>query len=150
MKKLMVVLTAMAFLMVSATVALADTQDVEVTAKITGTCQFNSAVDVAFGTLDQTVTDNAEATGSVIFWCTKNTNYTLSDSKGGSDGSLSSTMSNGSESISYSLTYSNYSGAGAGKTSPITSALAGTILNADYVDAEAGDYSDTITFTIAP
>ena len=142
MKKLMVVLMAMAFLMVSATVALAgDTQDVTVTAQITGTCMFNSAGDVDFGALDQSSAIDSTASGSLEFWCTKSATYTLGDetNSGVGDGAFSGSMSNGGTgTIAYALAYNNYTGSGAGKTAPITSTINGTILNADYVDAEAG------------
>lgn len=154
MKKFMVILAAMAIFISLSSVAMAgDTQDVLVTAQITGTCQFNSAIDVAFGTLDQTSAADATATGSVVFWCTKNATFLLSDeaNSGVEDGAFSGTMSNGTGgTIAYTLAYDNTSGSGQGKTSPITSTITGTIANADYVDAEAGNYTDTVTFTIAP
>lgn len=152
MKKLLVVLAAMAFLMVSATVALADTQDVGVSANIAGTCQFISAAPVEFGPLDQTSSADATAAGSVSFWCTNNALYTLTDEDGlGEDGAFSGTLiGSGSDTITYSLLYNNTSGSGSGKTTPIVSTINGTILNAAYIDVEAGSYTETVTFTIAP
>jgi spore coat protein U-like protein len=154
MKRTMVVMTAMAILLTMAGTAMAGgTQNVNVTANIVGTCQFNSAGDVAFGALDQTSTADQTATGSLVFWCTKNATYTLSDETnvGVADGSFTGTLTGPpTGSITYTLTYTNSSGSGAGKTSPITSAITGTILNADYVNAPAGNYTDTVTFTIAP
>jgi spore coat protein U-like protein len=131
--------------------ALADTQDLVVSAQVVGTCRFDSASDIDFGTLDQTATTDETATGNLVFWCTKNANYALTDEANPTiDGSFSGTLVGTNDSIPYDLTYTNFSGSGAGKTSPITSVVTATIINADYVDVEADTYSDTVTFTVTP
>lgn len=132
--------------------AHAATQDITVSANVVGTCRFDSAANVGFGLLDQTSVADATATGSLVFWCTQNTNYTLSDEAnvGTADGVFTGSLVDGGNSIPYELTYTNVSGPGAGKNSPITSVITGTIANADFVDAPAGTYSDTVTFTITP
>lgn len=149
MKKLSL---ALIFLAVLAGSALAATQNVQVSAEVIGTCRFNSAADVDFGVLDQTVTADATAAGSLEFWCTSNTNYTLSDEAnvGTADGNFDGTLASGGDSIPYNLSYTNTSGPGTGKNAPITSVITGTIANADYVDAPTGVYNDTVTFTITP
>jgi spore coat protein U-like protein len=132
--------------------ALAATQDLTVSAQVVGTCRFERATDIDFGDLDQTATTDETATGSLVFWCTKNANYILGDEANSAvgDGSFSGELAKGSEKIAYSLSYDNHSGNGAGKTSPITSTITATILNADYVNVPAGKYNDTVTFTLTP
>lgn len=132
--------------------ALAATQDLNVSAQVVGTCRFESANDINFGALDQTATADVTAPGNLVFWCTKNASYTLGDETNPTvaDGSFTGTLAGTDDSIDYELTYTNYSGSGAGKTSPITSTITATIANADYVDAPAGNYTDTVTFTLTP
>lgn len=134
--------------------ALAATQDLNVSARVVGHCAFNSASDVDFGDLDQASAADATANGNLIFWCTKNASYTLGDetNSGVGDGDFDGVLSSATttDTIDYSLAYTNFSGSGAGKTSPITSAITATIVNADYVNVDAATYKDTVTFTITP
>jgi spore coat protein U-like protein len=67
---------------------------------------------------------------------------------GVADGSFSGTLLSGTDSLPYTIAYTNFSGAGTGKTTPKTSVLTVTIANADYVNAVPGVYTDTVTFTI--
>jgi spore coat protein U-like protein len=151
MKKLVVFVLAV-MMMAMAGVAMAATQDVTISANIIGTCRFDSTAPVAFGQLDQTAATDETASGSVVFWCTKNAAYTLSDEAnvGTADGTFSGTLVSGPDTIPYILSYNNTSGSGLGKTSLITSTINGTIANVDYVNAAAGNYTDIVTFTITP
>jgi spore coat protein U-like protein len=135
--------------------AVAATQDLSVSVRVVGNCAFDSASDVNFGDLNQTSADDATATGNLIFWCTKNATYNLSDeldAAGAGDGDFDGTLSSGTttDTINYNIDYTNFSGNGTGKTLPITSAISATIVNADYVNVDAADYTDTVTFTITP
>jgi len=67
-------------------------------------------------------------------------------------GSLSSTLSNGTDTVPYSLTYTNVTGVGQGAGVPneITSVLTGSISAGTYGGISVGAYSDTIQFTINP
>ena len=127
-------------------------QNLKVSAQVVGTCRFDSAADIDFGTLDQTATADETATGSLVFWCTKNASYTLGDEANPTvaDGIFSGTLAGANDTIPYDLTYTNYSGQGTGKTSPITSVVTATILNDDYIDVEVDNYADTVTFTVTP
>ncbi|GAB4369036.1 MAG: spore coat U domain-containing protein [Deltaproteobacteria bacterium] len=132
----------------------ADTANVQVTATVVGSCSFATIPTVDFGNLDPTanVLVNAPAV-DLTFNCTTGVPYTLTDNKGGINGSLSSTLDDGSgNTIPYSLTYNNYAGvgAGAGVGNEIVSTLAGTIAANTYGGAPAGIYTDTIVFTINP
>lgn len=130
----------------------ADTGALSASANLIGTCKFTATPSLAFGVLDQTVTSDANAAGNLQFWCTKGASYTLSDQANPAvgDGTFAGTISNGSQTIPYSIIYNNFSGIGIGKTNPITASLAAKILNSDYANAPAGAYLGTVTFTVAP
>lgn len=145
------VLTATALVIAMTGSVWAATATVSISANVTGTCQFDTVPTLAFGALDQTSSADATAgPANLIFWCTKNAAYTLSDPAPSSDGSHTASISNGTDAIPVAITYTNFSGTGSGKTGLITSVLAATILNADYVDVSAGAYSGSVVFTIAP
>jgi spore coat protein U-like protein len=129
--------------------AAAATTTVNVSANITGTCRFNSTPTLAFGALDQTSAAAATASGALSFWCTKNSAYTLTDPDAAA-AAYAGTISNGTDSIPYSIVYNNDTGSGGGKTVPVISTLNASIANADYVDAPAGNYTGNVVFTIAP
>lgn len=152
MKKFVIIASmALAAVTIAGTV-FAATTNVTVSANIVGTCRFNSTPSLDFGQLDQTSGSDATASGNLVFWCTTGTAYTLGDEANPAvgDGSFSGTLVDGGNSIDYSISYNAFSGSGAGKTSAITSTLNATIANAQFVDKPAGNYSDTVTFTIAP
>lgn len=134
----------------------ADTQDLQVQARVVGNCAFDSATDVDFGDLDQTSgSDATSTTGDLVFWCTKNASYTLGDeiNSGVGDGAFAGILTptgTSLDTIAYTLAYTNVTGNGAGKSAPITSAVTATIANADYVNVAADTYTDTVTFTINP
>ena len=134
--------------------ALAADQNLNVSARVVGHCAFNSTSNVDFGDLNQISADNATATGDLIFWCTNNASYTLGDEDNPAvgDGTFAGTLLAGTsaDTIDYTLAYTNTTGSGAGKTSPITSVITANIVNADYVNVEADTYTDIVTFTITP
>jgi spore coat protein U-like protein len=132
----------------------ADTATVGVSATVVGTCKFNSGGTIAF-TLDPT--SGADATGTVTnpaFWCTKNASYTVSDDDGLYETGVGSRRmqhaTTTTEFIPYSFAYTA-TGSGTGKTTPITLTLTGaTVANANFVNAAAGSYADTVTLSITP
>lgn len=153
MKKLIVLAVAM-MIIATAGMGMAATQDVQVSAQVTGNCKFVSTAPVAFGILDQTLATPATATGNVVFWCTANVAaYVLGDetNPGVADGSFSGVMTDGGvNTIPYTLAYTNFTGAGLGPLTNITSTITGTIANADYINAAVGNYTDVVTFTLTP
>ena len=151
MKTLSLSLISIVLLAILAGNALAATQDLTVSAKVIGTCQFTDKSNVSFPDIYANSDGDATAAGSLTFWCTKNSDYILGDETNPTegDGSFSGTLS-GPESIPYELKYINYIGAGQGRGTPITSTITATILNANYINKPAGDYSDTVTFTVTP
>jgi spore coat protein U-like protein len=152
MVKRIILIVAIAMIAFSG-VALADTNTVTVTANVVGSCHFAALTsNLSFGLLDQTLTTDATATASTAFWCTRNTAFAITDDDGLNDGGVvdGNRMRNGSEYIPYSFSYSTTGGTGAGKTAPTNFTITGTIVNANYVDAVAGNYSDTVVISINP
>jgi spore coat protein U-like protein len=156
MVKRIILIVAIAMIAFSGVALAADTNTVTVTANIVGTCKFNSATStLAFGALDQTLTTDATASNnSTTFWCTKNTNYAITDDDGLNElvanENRMQNLGTPGEFIKYSFGYGPATGAGGGKTSPITLTMNGTVNNIDYVNAAAGNYQDTVVLTIIP
>lgn len=128
-----------------------DTATVNVSATVVGTCKFNSGGSVVFsldpssgGAVSGTVTQPA-------FWCTKNTSYTITDDDGLYESGTTHRMQHTTltEYIPYSFNYTA-TGSGLGKNNAISMNITATVLEADYIDASAGSYSDTVTLTINP
>ncbi len=153
MRKAMAILAAAALLLAAGAAMAADTANVQVTATVVGTCSFATIPAVDFGTLDPGTNGAVNpAPVNLTFNCTNGIAYTLSDDKGGAGGSLNSTLSNGTDTIPYSLAYSNSAGVGqgAGVANEITSVLTASIAAGTYGGISVGAYSDTIQFTINP
>lgn len=152
MKRIFVFLMVTVFFSVAGSVAMAGSvqTNVSVSANILGTCLFDSTPTFDFGSLDLTVTSDATANGNLVFWCTNGTGYTLGDEANPAvgDGAFTGNLVSGGNLLPYTMSYTNFSGTGSGKTSPKTSVLTLTILNSDYVDAAPGLYTDTVTFTL--
>lgn len=150
MRKSVVVFVAIAVLAAGGT-AWAATTSVTVSATVVGTCLFNNAGSIAFGTLDQVGAPLVNGTVTQpAFWCTKNANYTITDDSGLHElGPGSRQMSNGTDVIPYTFTYTA-TGAGTGKTAPISMNIAATVAAGSYVDVSEGAYEDTVTLTITP
>lgn len=129
---------------------------VTVTANVQGTCRFTSSGSVSF-VLDP-------ATGGVVngivsnptFWCTKGLDYTITDDSGMNETGpgarrMKHTDAAITEYIPYSFDYTtSASGTGNGANFPITMDIIASVAEANYMDATAGDYSDTVTLTVNP
>ncbi len=155
MKRRLVAIVAglgLAIFLITGTAMAAGTNTMTVSANVVGTCKFNSAIStLAFGALDPALATDASGAVNVAFWCTKGATYTVSDD-GGLHNAGTPRMQHATtltEYVPYSISYVN-SGAGLGKTTAANLAISGTVVNADYVDAAAGNYQDTVTVTITP
>lgn len=146
--KLLVALAAMAF----AGVAAAETVGVGVSAKVLGTCKFDTSAVAAFPDLDPMAPAAQTAQGSVTFWCTSGTSYTLTANNGANASGAQKRMKGpgATDFISYTLALASGSGTGSGKSTPITVNADASLAGTAYQDAVAGNYSDTVTVTIAP
>lgn len=128
-----------------------DTATVAVSASVVGVCKFNSGGSVSF-TLDPSTGGDVNGTVSQPqFWCTKGASYTISDDDGLNESGTTHRMKHASlaDVIPYSFSYTA-SGSGTGPGTPINMNIASTVVSADYLNASAGSYADTVTLTIAP
>jgi spore coat protein U-like protein len=155
MKKLLGLAMVLGLVLLTGVAFAADTNTVTVTANVVGTCRFNSATStLAFGSLDPGVGGDVNASTSTTFWCTRNASYSISDDDGlhetGVDANRMQHVSSPTEYIPYTFTYNPTSGTGNGRTSPITLNISGTVTFANYQNAAAGDYADTVVLSITP
>jgi spore coat protein U-like protein len=151
MKKLFILLMLIGILAIASAGTAADTSTVAVSATVTGTCKFNSGGTLSF-TLDPSTGGNVNGTVSQpAFWCTKGATYTISDDDGLNASGTTHRIKHAtlSEYIPYSFTYTA-TGTGTGKSSAITMNIASNVLEADYINASAGSYADTVTMSITP
>lgn len=129
----------------------ADTATVTVSATVVGTCKFNSGGSATF-TLDPSVGGNVSGTVTQPqFWCTKGATYNITDNDGlyVSGGAQRMKHATLAEHIPYSFTYAA-AGTGTGPGTPITMNIASEVVAADYLNASAGSYADTVTLSITP
>jgi spore coat protein U-like protein len=153
-KYILAVAVLMLVVAMTGTAMAAGSQTVGVSATVLGVCQFLTGGTVAFGTLDPSIGGNINGTVTQpTFWCTRGTSYTITDDSGlhelvaGSPRMVSGTSP--TDFIPYSFTYTA-TGTGSGRGTPINMNIASTVVAADYLNALAGAYADTVTLTINP
>jgi hypothetical protein len=136
------------------TVAAAGTQNLNVTATVTGTCKFSSAVQTfGFGTLDPSAAVLTSGSGAAVTYrCTKGTAATGVTADNGAHFSASRRMTNGTDFIPYSLSIAGgtQTGLGFGTGNDLSITLTGSVLAADYVNVSAGSYADVVVLSITP
>lgn len=145
--------TGAAFLLLGASLAMGATSTLTVSATVAASCQFSAATaTLNFGTLDPTVSTNATVSVTPTIWCTKGTAYTVVAGGTGTytAGTYNGTMKYLTNSIPYSFIINNDTGAGLGKGTALPIKLDGTIVNANYINAQIGAYTDTVTLTVTP
>ena len=138
------------------------THTITVSASVTGTCVVNTATStLAFGTLDPATGGTVNATWSGgTFRCTTGTPYTITSDDGlweSSTGGANNRMklssatdcSTATNCIRYTMTKAA-NGTGVGMTTNVTFAVTGSTDLADYQNAAAGSFSDTVVLTVAP
>jgi spore coat protein U-like protein len=151
MVKRIILIVAIAMIAFSGVALAGDTATVNVSANVVGTCKFNSGGTVTFS-LDPSVGGTVNGTiTQPQFWCTKNASYTITDDNGANESGTTHRMVGPAPTdlIEYTFTYTT-TGSGGGKTSPIIMDIASTVVEAQYTNAAAGDYTDTVTLTITP
>ncbi|WP_432719911.1 spore coat protein U domain-containing protein [Jeongeupia wiesaeckerbachi] len=141
-------------LMLVAGGASAVDKNVQVKAKVVGTCDFTDANDVVidFGTLTPGGGDQSKS-ASTNFWCSNGVNYQVSLDNGLSPdggGKRQMVLSGGTPTdvIGYTLSPDKTSGTATGQSTPIPLTLTGEVKGTDYQDAKIGDYNDTVILTI--
>ena len=144
-------MAAAVLLVLAAGAASADTTTVAVSASVSGTCRFATSGTVSF-TLDPAAGGTVAGTiTQPTFWCTKNQAYNITDDNGINRSGTIYRMKHASlnEYIPYTFTYTA-AGTGSGRSSTIAMNIASNVLEAGYIDAAQGSYSDTVTLTILP
>jgi spore coat protein U-like protein len=159
MVKRIILIVAIAMIAFSGMAMAGDTANVSVTANIVGTCKFGTGgglhggniATLAFGELDPLSTSDVSATTTYQYWCTRGT-VAATTADNGSNFSGSRRMAGGSPAwfIPYSFILSGHTQTGAGPSNPLTATITGSIANADYINASAGSYTDTVLLTITP
>jgi spore coat protein U-like protein len=138
------------------------THTIAVSASVTGTCVVNTANStLAFGPLDPGSggTVNAVWSGGT-FRCTNGSAYTITSddglwesAAGGANNrmklSTATDCSVATNCVRYTLTKAA-NGTGSGMTTNISFAVTGQTVIADYQNAAAGNYADTVILTVAP
>lgn len=137
----------------AAGLALADTQTLTVTAKVSGVCKFGAAPTLDFGTIDpSTVAADIPGSTTVQYRCTKGTVPSTLSIPGGSLAMVDGSVSGSSLPFTLTLPAANtLVGAGFGGASQSTFTVNGTIALADAQAAMAGNgYTKAVTLTINP
>lgn len=128
-------------------------QNVSVSATVAAVCSFtNAGSGIKIGVINplgNATTINATMTTQPLFWCTKGFNYSITDDNGQHElGATYRLKRPGADDyIPYTLTYTK-TGRGAGRSESLNPAIFASVKASDFRDAEAGDYSDTVTLTI--
>lgn len=140
--------------------AASTTHTLSVSATVTGNCRFNTAGPTALtiatgaGVIDPAAAGPATGSASVTFRCTTGTSSAITADDGlNASGPGARRVSNGAGAfMGYTLSLTNAvqvgSGHGAGQDKTLT--VDASIAAANYVNATAGAYADTVTLTITP
>lgn len=136
------------------TALAADTATVTINATVDGTCIVNSAPTITL-VLDPSLSGNVSNSGNISLWCTRNTAFTISDPGSGSSGTYATVLEGipasptAGKTIPVTLSY-NTVGTGSGRTTPVNSSITATVLNADFINAVAGNYTKQVVMTVNP
>jgi len=152
-KSFLLVLSVVMLMLASSVSFAADTGTVNINATVVGTCKFTTNSANINVTLDPSVGGTVNGTASLVFWCTKNASYTVSDDDGLYETGVDANRvfnSTANEYIPYSFSYTPTSGTGNGPANPITLNLTASFAQVDYQNASAGIYTDTVTITVNP
>lgn len=135
-KVLVAGVTAAAALMAPAASMAGNSNTLTATATVQAVCNFTTTTStLAFGAIDPTAAGPVTQTTSIGYACTAGTAPVLTMPAGG-------TMTSGANNLPFSLA-NDTSVAG-------TISITGTVTQANYSVAPAGNYSGTVTYTITP
>ena len=150
-RKLILALLATAFV---APAVAGDTATLAVTATVSGTCKFTTGTfNMDFGTLDPSAAANQSQTTALTYKCTKGQAATSMSFDGAAVSPTSVNITNGTDNIPVSLSWTlpatSGSGFGAGSTA-ISMNVAGAILGSAYANVSAGVYTKNVNVVVAP
>ncbi len=153
---------AAAIISISGAASAGGTNTITVSASVTGTCVVNTSTStLAFGALNPGSGGTVNVAGSAAtFRCTNGTPYSVSSNDGlwfSATGGANNRMklssatdcTSATNCIRYTLT-SATAGTGAGMTTNISFNVNGQTTLADYQNAAAGNYADTVVLTVSP
>lgn len=151
-KSLLASLVALSVAAFAGAAVAADSATLNVNANVQGNCKITGTEPVNFGTLDPANTDPVPGAGSVTFWCTKNTSYTLTFDNGANASGTQRRMKGpgAADFIPYTLTPAATTGSGQGKSTPIKVDVSGNVAPSAFADAAEGAYADAVTINITP
>lgn len=139
--------------------AHADSQQITVTANVSGVCKLTAYPNMTF-TLDPTSNADGSASSAIQYKCTKGTAPATFSVGGATGGTYNATGANAlggstgnTDTIPYQITWTTPTaqGTGFGTGSTATTVnLTGTILNANYVNVRADSYTKQVTVAITP
>jgi hypothetical protein len=166
MKKYMVILATMAFVIVMASWVYAanTTQTVGATATILTMCANGTNGTLAFGPIDPSGSSTVSATGAnLAYKCSKGTTFSVTGISG-PNGETATTCSAspctfvgvmkstavGTDTLGYTLSITTYNGyAGTGFGAAVSIPFTGTVTQAQFQNAVPhADYAETVTITI--
>lgn len=136
-------------------IAGADSGEVLVSVTVEASCTIIDSGELDFGVLNPTSDSPATASGTLSYWCTKGTRYTIRFDKGenydaGRDQRQMAQVG-GSGTIPYALQEPpGNPHIGNGPAPPETFQMTATIRAADIKRAPAADYQDNLVVTIEP
>jgi spore coat protein U-like protein len=156
MKKIFVV-AVMALLVVAMAGAAmaADTNTLTVNANVAGVCKFVAATSTLnFAALDPSSSSDGSGVATVDYWCTKGAAaITLASNDGIHSLALGQKRLKGpgaADFIPYTITLTPDVTPAGGPGTTLHLGVAGSILNANYINASAGAYADTVSITVTP
>ena len=159
MKLKLTALALAAALGVAPAFAGSTTHTLSVSATVTGNCKFNSAgpttltIATGAGVIDPSAAGPATGTVGITFRCTTGTTSAIAADDGlHSTGPGARRVNNGVNFMAYAMVLTNAaqvgSGFGAGQDKTVT--VDASIVAANYQNAVAAAYSDTVILTITP
>lgn len=140
----------------SCSAAFADTQNLTVSATVSGTCKLTAPPAMSF-TLDPSVGGNASSSSAITYKCTKGQaagTFSVNSVTNGTTGVTGTLTNAGTDTIAYAITWAapaafTGTGFGSGSTSN-TVTLNGAIAGTAYQNVSAGTYTASVPITIAP
>ena len=131
-----------------------DTATLAVSATVTGTCKFTTGTfNMNFGALDPSAAANQTQSTNLSYKCTKGQAATSFSFDLDSSSPASVNITNGTDNIPVSLSWTvpaaTGTGFGVGST-PITMSVTGDILGVDYANVSAGAYTKNVSVVVAP
>ena len=151
---------AISVLLLSGPATADDTKNMLVTASVAPACLLNNVPDLAFGTLDQTINNDAQTT---ITWrCTNGVAASIKLNGGSTTSNISARAMTGPATLGYQLytdagrntvfgdgvTGTAIPVTGAGYGSPGTVSVYGRVTQANAAAAPGGNYTDTVVVLI--